>query len=84
MAKYVLEFLDIFQGLRKSIVMVLLMIIGTVLVTKGYLNGGNFVDLFKATIISYFGANATEHVTGMIQAHLEGKNKDTPDMKEEA
>jgi hypothetical protein len=74
MAKYVLDFLNIFTGLRKSIVMLLLMIIGTYLILRGFLNGGQFVDLFKAVVISYFGANGVEHFSSMIQAHLESKN----------
>ena len=74
MADYVLDFLNIFQGLRKSIVMLLLMVIGVALILKGFLNGGQFVDLFKATVISYFGANSVEHFISMVQAHLQSKS----------
>lgn len=73
MAKYLLDCLAVFQGLRKSIVMLLLMAIGTILTVKGYLSGNNFVTLFQATVISYFGANGVEHVSSMVQAHLENK-----------
>ena len=77
MAKYVLDFINIFVGLRKSIVMLLLMAISTTLITKGFLSGANFTDLLRATIISYFGANGVEHFTSMVQAHLNSKTGTT-------
>ena len=65
-----LDFLNIIQGLRKTLVMFLLMIIGVWFRLKGYLSGDNFTDLFKATVIAYFGANSVEHFTAMVQQHL--------------
>lgn len=73
MSDYLVSFLNIFVGLRKSIVMILLMIIGVIFRIKGMLDGAQFVDLFKATVISYFGANSVEHFSSMIQAHLASK-----------
>jgi hypothetical protein len=69
-----IDFLNVFQGLRKSIIMLLLMIIGVWFRLKGYLSGDNFVELFKATVISYFGANSIEHFTAMVQQHLASKS----------
>ena len=74
MAKYVLDFLNIFTGLRKSIVMLLLMTISTVLVVKGYIGGSSFADIMKSTVIAYFGANGIEHFSSMVQAHLQSKS----------
>lgn len=74
MADYLVNFLNVFVGLRKSIVMILLMIIGVIFRVKGFLDGAQFVDLFKATVISYFGANSVEHFSSMIKDHLADKN----------
>ncbi len=69
-----LDFLNIIQGLRKTLVMFLLMIIGVWFRLKGYLSGDNFTDLLRATVIAYFGANSVEHFTSMVQQHLVSKD----------
>lgn len=89
MKQRMIDFLNVFQGLRKTIVMLLLMIIGVWFRVKGYLDGNNFVSLFSTTVVSYFGANACEHFTSMVQDHLACKRaqaaqgSDTPPSKEE-
>jgi hypothetical protein len=74
MSDYLVSFLNIFTGLRKTIVMLLLMIIGVSFRVKGLLNGNEFVDLFKVTVVSYFGANSVEHFSSMVEAHLKSKS----------
>lgn len=74
MADYVLDFLNIFTGLRKTIVMLLTMAVGTTLIVKGYLSGNNYVDLMKTVIIGFFGANSVEHFSSMVKSHLDSKS----------
>ena len=74
MKQRLVDFLNIIQGLRKTLVMFLLMIIGVWFRLKGYLSGDNFTDLLRATVIAYFGANSVEHFTSMVQQHLVSKD----------
>lgn len=77
MKQKLIDFLNIIQGLRKTLVMFLLMIIGVWFRLKGFLSGDNFTDLFKATVIAYFGANSVEHFTSMVQQHLVSRDAAT-------
>jgi purine-cytosine permease-like protein len=69
-----IDFLNIFSSLNKSLVMLLLMVIGVWFRLRGYLSGDNFVDLLKTTVVSYFGAHIAEHFTAMVRDHLASKN----------
>lgn len=71
MTQKVVDFLNIFQGFRKTIVMLMLILIGVIFRIKGYIGPDNMVDLLKATTISYFGSNSIEHFTAMYKTHLE-------------
>ena len=73
MSAYILDFLNILTGLRKTVVMLLVMVISTWLIVRGYLNGQNYTELLKTVVIGFFGANSVEHFSSMVQAHLQGK-----------
>ena len=77
MVQYLVNFLNLFQGLRKTIIMLALMIVSVILLIKGYINRGNFTDLLKNTILGYFGSNSIEHFTAMVKEHLVSKNGTT-------
>lgn len=74
MIQYIVNLVDLFQGLRKSIVMLALIIITSIFRAKGYITPENFEGLLKATIIAYFGSNSVEHFTAMVKTNLESKN----------
>ena len=74
MRQTIIDWANLLQGLRKVIIMILLMIIAVVFRIKGYMDGGNVVDLLKATGIAFFGCNAAEHFTAMVRDHLASKN----------
>lgn len=73
MKQKVIDFLNIFSALNKSIVMFLLLAISIIFRVKGYLNGDNFVELIKSTVISYYGVTGLVHFTSMIKDHLASK-----------
>ena len=73
MAQYLVNFLNAFQGLRKSIVMLALIAIASVFRVKGLIDPENFSSLLKATVVSYFGSNSIEHFSTMVKTHLESK-----------
>jgi hypothetical protein len=74
MKQKLIDFLNVFQALNKSIVMFLVLLIAIVFTVKGYLSGSNFVDLAKATVVSYFGVTGVVHFTSMVQQHLINKS----------
>lgn len=74
MAQYLVNFLNTFQGLRKSVVMLALITITSVFRYKGFVGSDNFEGLLKATVVSYFGSNSIEHFSAMVKAHLESKS----------
>lgn len=53
----------VFTGMRKFIIMILLVIVGIVFRILDYINGVEFVDLLEGTAIAYFAANGGEHIT---------------------
>lgn len=73
MSDYIVNFLNIFVGIRKSLVMIAVLVIATLFRLKGYVDGGQFVDLCKATVLGFFGANGVEHFTAMVKSHLDSK-----------
>lgn len=74
MKQKVLDFVNLFTGLRKTIIMLLLIVICVVFRSTQLISGENLVDLLKATVISYFGSNSVEYFTGMVKEHLISKN----------
>lgn len=75
MADYLVSFLNIFQGLRKTIVMLTVLIVACVFRLKGYIGPENWTDVIKATVISFFASNACEHYTSMIKERLTAKGQ---------
>lgn len=76
MADYLVNFLNIFTGLRKTIVMLALLIVTCVFRVKGYIDPSNFEGVMKATVVAYFGSNACEHYTSMIKERLNSQGKE--------
>jgi len=74
MAEYLVNFLNIFTGLRKTIVMLSLMFITCIFRIKGYIGPDNFEGIMKSTVLGFFGSNSIEHYTAMVKTHLESKN----------
>jgi hypothetical protein len=75
MARKLAEFLNIFFGMRKFILMGGLLFIGIIFRIQGMLSGSEFVDLLKATTISFFAANSGEHALVAIKSYMDAKGK---------
>ena len=75
MAEYLVNFLNSFIGLRKTIVMLALLVITCVFRVKGYIGPDNFEGLLKTTVVAYFGSNSIEHFTAMVKEHLNSKGQ---------
>ena len=69
------EFLNVIFGLRKFIIMLLAMVMAIAFRIKGLISGDNLVDLLKATIIAFFGANGVEHIVAVVKDVAASKMK---------
>lgn len=67
------EFLNVFFGLRKTIVMFVLVTIAIIFRCYGLLSGAEFVDLLKNTVIAFFSANTIEHLTTTVKTYFDSK-----------
>lgn len=78
MADYLVNFLNSFIGLRKSIVMLSLLLISCIFRVKGYITPDNWEGVLKSTIIAYFGSNSIEHYSSMVKERLTAAGKQVP------
>ena len=69
------DFIAIFLGVRKTVVMLALLVIGIVFRIKGLINGGQLVSLLQSTTIAFFAANSVEHVGETIKHYINSKGQ---------
>lgn len=75
MIEYIVNFINVFEGLRKTVVMLAVLIITCLFRIKGYITPDNFEGILKATVVSFFASNACEHYTAMIRDRLTADGK---------
>jgi hypothetical protein len=69
------ESLGFLTGLRKFVIMLILIIVGITFRLYDYINGEEFVDLLKHTAIAYMSFNGLEHITSLAKKSIDIKNK---------
>ena len=69
------DFIAIFLGLRKTIVMFALLLIGIVFRIEELINGEQLVTLLQSTTIAFFAANSVEHVGETIRHYVNSKGQ---------
>lgn len=77
MKQKVLDLVNLFTGLRKTIIMLVLIAICIGFRIANLMSGENMVELLKNTVIAYFGANSVEHFSAMVKEHLISKQMPT-------
>jgi hypothetical protein len=75
MVQYFINFVNIFAGLRKTIAWFALMGIAIGFRLKGYIDGGQFVDLAKNTFLGFVAGNMTEHISSTVKEYFTSKGK---------
>jgi hypothetical protein len=75
MTQYLVNFLSLFVGLRKTIAWFSLILIGIIFRVRGYIDGGQFVDLAKNTFLGFVAGNMSEHITSTVKEFLNSKGK---------
>lgn len=69
------DFIAIFLGLRKTIVMFALLLIGIIFRMENLINGEQLVALLQSTTIAFFAANSVEHVGETIRHYVNDKGE---------
>lgn len=75
MKQKLLDFIEVFTGARKTIVMVTLMLVAIIFRIKGLMTGGDVVELLKGTAIAFFSANGLEHIGTTIKEYVNNKGE---------
>ena len=68
------EWINVLFGFRKFLLMLVLFVVGIVFRIKGYISGGEFVDLFKNTTVAFMAANGIEHLVATVKDVMGNKN----------
>lgn len=66
------EWLAVISGMRKTIVMLILIVVAIAFRVLNYVDGSQFVDLLKGTVIAFFSANSIEHIGETIRTYVSG------------
>lgn len=75
MGQKLADFLAVFLGVRKTLVMFILILIGVVFRIRGLINGDQLVTLLQSTTVAFFAANSIEHVGETIRHYINTKGE---------
>jgi hypothetical protein len=64
------EFLNVLMGFRKFIAWFSLFGVGIVFRLQNYIDGGQWVDLMKATFAGFVAGNGVEYIASTVKDHL--------------
>ena len=79
MIQFIINFLNALQGLRKTVVMGILIVLAVVFRIKGLISGDNMVQLLQGTTIAFFTANGLEHMTSTVKEYIGANGKKISD-----
>jgi len=72
------DFWELFQGMRKFLIMLIVFTIAVVFRCKDLVDGVQVVDLLKSITLAYLATNGVEHMTNAVQTHYAAKSTPTP------
>lgn len=73
MKQSLVDFLEVFQDVNKTAIMLFLLAVGALFRVKGYISGEGLVTLLQTTTVSYFGTTTFSHLTEVVKDHLATK-----------
>lgn len=82
MTQKLADFIGALLGLRKTIVMFSLLIIGIAFRISNLINGAQLVDLLKATTIAFFAANSVERVGETVKTYINANGQKVTEKEE--
>ncbi len=73
MSQKLADFLETFEDVNKTAIMLFLLGLAAVFRVKGFITPDGYVELMKTTTVSYFGTATVVHFTSMVKDHLANK-----------
>lgn len=73
------ELINILFGFRKTLLVLILYVVGIIFRVKNLIDGAQFVDLAKGITISFMTANMGEHITTTIKSYMDAKGRTETD-----
>ena len=67
------SFFDFLLGYRKTLAWVAMFLVSVLFRMKGYIDGGQFVDISKATFLGFVSGNSIEHLGNLGKAYFNSK-----------
>ena len=67
------EFIGLLNGFRKFTIILLVLITGIVFRSIDFVNGAEFVDLLKGSVVAYMAFNGVEHLTKTVTEWVKKK-----------
>jgi hypothetical protein len=83
MKEKVAEFINIVYGFRKTLLVLILYVVGILFRLRGLIDGGQMVDLFKGITIAFMTANSFEHMTETVKTYINSKGQTVTDAEPE-
>jgi hypothetical protein len=69
------DFIAIFLGLRKTLIMLSLLVVGIIFRIEELINGEQLVTLLQGTTIAFFAANSVEHVGEVVKHYINAQGQ---------
>jgi hypothetical protein len=73
------EAINILFGFRKTLLVLILYIVGILFRLKGLIDGAQMVDLFKGITIAFMTANSFEHATTTVRSYMDAQGRQVTD-----
>ena len=74
MAQWLRNLLGFLNGFRKLVICVLVLLLATVFLLTGHLDGALYTQVLTVTVPSYFAGNIGEHITNTVKDWLTSKS----------
>lgn len=79
MTQKLADFMAIFLGVRKTLIMGALILIAIIFRIKNLIDGGQLVTLLQSTAVAFFAANSVEHVGEIIKQYINAQGQQVTD-----
>jgi hypothetical protein len=75
------EDIGILYGFRKTLLIMILYVVGVVFRCLGLIDGGQMVDLFKSITVAFMAGNGLEHMTSTVKTYFNNQGGQNVDVQ---
>lgn len=77
MKQKLVDLINVIFGFRKFLAWLALFLVAVAFRLKGYVDGGQFVDLMKSTFMGFVAGNGVEHIMTTVKEYINAKGQVT-------